>query len=138
MITETPDVTIAVLEFRPYWGPELKRQFANTPFGIRECRSVSGVDDVVCDFHPVLLIIDLEIGIEDCLGWLGQRFPADSRRFPIIVCGSPASLEFEWLLRELGVAEFLPDVIPGDQFARLCRWQLGLQPNGSSSLPSYR
>jgi hypothetical protein len=46
---------------------------------------------------------------------------------PIIACGSASTTELEWRLRETGVTAFLPEVIPGDEFARLCRRQLGLR-----------
>ena len=58
--------------------------------------------------------------------WLSADVTRQIRRCPIIACGSAATMELEWLLREMGVTAFLPDVIPGSAFARLCRRQLGL------------
>lgn len=131
MSTDKPDATIAVFERHSYWGPELKRQFGNTPFVIRECRSVSDLEQLVSEFKPALLVLDLDAGIEDCLAWLSRQFDRRPRCISVVACGSPTTSALEWSLRELGVSVFLPDVIPGDQFARICRWQVGLQSKAS-------
>lgn len=132
MITDKPDATIAVFERHPYWGPELKRQFENAPINIRECRSVSDLQHLISAFTPILLVVDLEAGTEDCISWLSSRFGQHSRGIPVVACGSSATSALEWSLRELGVSVFLPEVISGEEFARICRWQIGLQ---SKALP---
>ena len=126
MTLSSPDAMIAVYEVRPYWGPELQRQFADTPVVIRECRSLCDLLPSVQGFRFVLLVVDLEPAIEKVLDWLISEFKVDRHRWPIIACGSIETLDLEWSLREAGVTAFLPDVISGESFARLCRKQLGI------------
>lgn len=122
-----PQSIIAVFELRPYWGPELQRQFEHTCIGVRECRSLTDLFPSVADIEPALLVIDLDADVEGCLKWLVSDAGSQTKNYPIIACGSTATLDLEWTIREMGVTAFLPDVIPGDDFARLCRRQLGLR-----------
>lgn len=123
----TAEIVIAIFERLPYWGPELQRQFLDRPVEIRECRSVSDLRHVTNGYSRVLLVIDFAAAPSDCLTWLGT-YQQESQPWPLIVCGSPESAELEWRLRDAGVTAFLPDMISGDQFARLCRRLLGLKP----------
>ncbi len=124
---QTPESVIAVFELRPYWGPELQRQFEHTLIAVRECRCLADLLLSVNEFESALIVIDFDAAPDDCLKWLGSNIETRSRRVPIIACGSAATKELEWVIREFGVTAFLPDVIPGDEFARLCRRQLGLR-----------
>lgn len=126
MSINAPSAVIAVFESRPYWGPELQRQFIQMPVVIRECRTTKDLLPSISGFPSALLVIDLDAGLEDCLAWLGSDLMISADSYPIVACGTDATAELEWLLRDAGVTAFLPDVIPGDDFARLCRRQLGL------------
>jgi len=126
MSANSPESIVAVFERRPYWGPELQRQFDRNRVTICECRAVGDLLPSITGFGAALLVIDLDSALTDCLTWLGANRMNNSNRCPIIACGSAETVELEWLLREAGVTAFLPDVVPGDEFARLCRWQLGL------------
>jgi len=120
------DSIVAVFERQPCRGPELQRQFDRTRITVRECRSVSDLLPSISGFESALLVIDFDAAMLDCLNWLGSGEVNRSRHCPIIACGSADTMDLEWLLREAGITAFLPDVISGDEFARLCRSQLGL------------
>lgn len=124
--TKSPDAVIAVFERQPYWGPELQRQFSDASIRVRECRSLSDLPSAVEGFAARLFVIDIQADPPGCLAWLGSLRRDASCDCPIIACGAPDQTELEWILREAGVSAFLCDVIPGDDFARLCRRQLGI------------
>ena len=126
MSVKSQECVIAVFEKRPYWGPELQRQFAQASIVIRECRTVGDLLPAIAGFETALMVMDLDSGLGDCLDWLGTNTVKDGIHCPIIACGSAATANLEWRLREIGVTAFLPDVISGNDFARLCRRQLGL------------
>ena len=124
MSINSPDAVIAVFELQPYWGPELQRQFQSSNIVVTECRSVNDLLPIVEGFSKALIVIDLDAAIADCLSWLGTVVAKHPVRIPIIAIGSVATAELEWRLREAGVTAFLPELIAGPDFARLCRRQL--------------
>ena len=121
MPINSPDAVIAVFELKPYWGPELQRQFQSDNMAITECRSVGDLFPIVDGFSKALIVVDLDASIENCLAWLGSEASKHPVRVPIIAIGSATTAELEWRLREAGVTAFLPDLIAGPDFARLCR-----------------
>ena len=121
MSINSPDAVIAVFELQPYWGPELQRQFQAVNVAVTECRSVGDLFPIVDGFSKALIVIDLDAAIADCLTWLGTEVAKHSVRVPIIAIGSAVTAELEWRLREAGVTAFLPELIAGNDFARLCR-----------------
>ena len=137
MSARSPESIIAVFELRPYWGPELQRQFENASLAVCECRAVTDLFPSIGDFESALLVIDFNAAPDDCLKWLGSDVRSHPRRYPIIACGSAATMELEWIIREMGVTAFLPDVIPGDDFARLCRRQLSACGDDFTSSESH-
>jgi hypothetical protein len=136
----SPDTIIAVFELRPFWGPELQRQFGHSSIVIRECRAVNDLLPSTDGFEKALIVIDLDSAIENCIKWLGVDVKQHLHQWPIIACGSAATADFEWPLREAGVTAFLPEIISGDAFAKLCRRQLGANRREESvqSLPAKR
>ncbi len=125
MSTNSSDPVIAVFEPRPYWGPELQRQLKHTSIVVRECRAVSDLMPAIDGCQSALLVIDLDAALVDCLAWLGSEARSEPVRRPIIACGSTTTAELEWLLRDAGVTSFLPDLVNGEELARLCCRQLG-------------
>ena len=117
---------IAIFESRPYWGPELQRQFEHTNVTLREFRSVGDLSVSIVGFGTSLIVLDLDAALVDCVKWLGSGNSEQLLRLPIIAIGSSATAELEWLLREAGVTVFLPDMITGEELAKLCRRQLGI------------
>lgn len=115
------DSIIAVYEPRPYWGPELQRQFLGSSIAIREYRALNDLIPSIAPFPRAILVIDFHEMLHDCLSWLTANFRNPLLDCPKIACGSKESDDLEWFVRDLGVTAFLPDVIPGDDFAHLCR-----------------
>ena len=124
MSIKSPDAVIAVFELHPYWGPELQRQFQSDSVAVIECRSVRDLFPIVEGFSKGLIVIDLDAAIMDCLDWLGNEVAKHPVPVPIIAVGSATTADLEWRLREAGVTAFLPELIAGNEFARLCRRQL--------------
>lgn len=121
MSINSPDAVIAVFELLPYWGPELQRQFQSDNVAVTECRSVGDLFPIVDSFSNPLIVIDLDAAITDCLDWLGTEVAKHPVRVPIIAIGSASTADLEWRLREAGVTAFLPELMAGSDFARLCR-----------------
>jgi len=126
MPLNSPTSIISVFETRPYWGPELQRQFPQPTVVIRECRSLADLLPSIEGFAKSVLLIDLAAGLEACLEWFTTKSPLRPGSCSIIACGSPETAELEWILRDAGVTAFLPDIVPGTTLGRLCRLQLGL------------
>ena len=124
MSINSPDAVIAVFELEPYWGPELQRQFHSANVAVAECRSFDDIFPIVDGFSKAIIVIDLDTSIADCLAWLGTEVAKHPIHIPIIAIGSAATADLEWRLREAGVTAFLPEMIAGPDFARLCRRQL--------------
>jgi hypothetical protein len=133
LMTNSIDAAIAVFERRPYWGPELQRQFERIPVTICECRVVEDLLPSIHEFRTALMVVDLDAAIVECLSWFGTMATSHAACYPIIACGSADTANMEWLLRDAGVTAFLPEAISGDDMARLCRRQLGLSKPGVAS-----
>ena len=121
------DIVIAVFESRPFWGPELQRQFQQSAIVVRECRALGDLVPLTEDSNSGLFVIDLEGDAMKCLAWLSTSWRRLPDRWPVIAIGSIATKKAEWTLREAGVTAYLQDFPNGDDFARLCRKQLGLR-----------
>lgn len=109
--------TIAVCEPQPYWTPLLQRDFASSSYVVRSCRAPRELPGLIGS-SPGVVICDVSAQPADFLNWFATPV---SRRWPIIVCGSPRVAELEPVYRELGVRSFLPDLIPIEELAQLCR-----------------
>ena len=126
MSAESHDNAIAVFEIRPYWGPELKRQFVNYDLVVLECRSVIDLNPILDRFDCSLVVLDLDAALVDCLQWLDALAIKHSTQHSIIGIGSSDCFELEWILRDAGIVALVPNTIAGDDVARLCRRQFGL------------
>jgi DNA-binding NtrC family response regulator len=115
---------VVVFEKRPRWTPELERRFAGDNVRVRACRSTADID-VLLDAETAtatVLVFDLASAAIECLHYLGRTF--DRRRsVPVIVIGAGENAELEWLTREAGAIEFLPEHLGGRDLARICRRQ---------------
>lgn len=121
---------IAVCEQRPYWGPELLRQYAQEP-AVRIVRvqlprelptSVPGqLPSSQLPRNQLIVLIDLELHETESLQWVGRW----ARTIPTIVCGLAEHAELEWSFREFGVLHFTAEPLPPVVLMRLCRrvWQ---------------
>ena len=118
---------VYVFESRPYWTPELQRQFQKEDLRVRACSSIVDVRrhlDSHAETNPntkQIVVLDLDAGSAECLQFLGRR--NRSWNSDVIVVGSPTTLELEWSIRELGAFGFVPHDIGGDELARICRRQ---------------
>lgn len=121
MTRNGPQHAILVFERRPFFGPELQRQFLHTAVSVRECRSFADVTDEADRFDGVVFVIDFDAALADCINWLETRCRKMVPRWPIIVCASSRSAGLEWIVREAGATEFRTNHIPGDELAHLCR-----------------
>jgi hypothetical protein len=99
---------------RPWWAPELQRQFRGGPIAVRGCRSAEEA------LQADLAVLQLAASHADVLHSLGQRMAAGSGRGVIIVA-TPELSRFEWDVRQLGVDTFVSERIAGEDMARLCR-----------------
>ena len=126
-MASSAELVIAVFESRPFWGPELLRQFQQSSITVRECRALRDLAALTEDSRSGLFVIDLEDDALKCLGWLSSTWRRLPDRWPVIAIGSAAIADAEWTLREAGVTAYLPDFVSGDEFAKLCRKQLGVR-----------
>jgi hypothetical protein len=110
---------VVVFEKSPYWGPELKRQFAECNSRVRECRSLSDLQPSAAELSPSLMLIVLDAAPAECLAWIGRQLRL-SIRTPVIVVASAEFAELEWPLREAGIIGFVHDEIPGHRLAQFC------------------
>lgn len=120
------ETAIIVYETNPFWGPELQRQFFNSPIAICECRAIVDLAQIAEPFRSGLFVVDLAADLAGTIHWLRQTQRTRTNRWPVIAIGSAETLTMEWNLREAGVTAYLPDFVGGDEFAKLCRRQLGL------------
>ncbi len=116
---------VAVYEKRPYWGPELQRQFVARNVLVRECRSLSDLVPATNGFTSSLILLDLDSAPADCLAWLSLQFHEPLRR-PVVACASNDLADLEWTVREAGAIGFVGDDAAGRELARLCLRQLRL------------
>jgi hypothetical protein len=124
-IMTQPTSCIAVFERRPYWGPELLRQFFARNIQIRECRALSDLVPATNDFATAAILLDFASAPVDCLLWLGRQF-REPLRLPVIACASTELADLEWTIREAGAIAFVGDEVSGRELARLCLRQLRL------------
>ena len=126
--------TIAVLERRAWWTPELQRQFASERVEVRSGRSFRDVPGLVSSGARVL-IVDLELSPAECLQWLGRR-PGAAAQAAVVVIGTERTAELEWPVRELGATGFVLETIPGHELAHFCRKLLRLHSNTTTTIKS--
>jgi hypothetical protein len=110
----SPIGSVAVFEERPWWAPELQRQFRDEPVAVRGCRSAA--DALRAD----VVVLQLGAAPADVLHSLARQMTAGSDRGVIIVAESGLS-DLEWGVRELGADAFVGEQIAGEDLARLCR-----------------
>ncbi|HET6422102.1 MAG TPA: hypothetical protein VFG20_00370 [Planctomycetaceae bacterium] len=114
--------TILVCEPRSFWAPALQREFEQSAFFVRGCRSLRDLPGLM-DLPRGIVVCDVTVQPAEFLNWFAT--PA-SRRWPSLVCASPATAELEPVFRELGVRSFQTDFIAPRELARICRRWLGL------------
>jgi hypothetical protein len=109
--------SVAVFEERPWWAPELQRQFRDEPIAVRGCRSAA--DALRAD----VAVLQLSAAPADVLHSLGRLTAAGIDRGLVVMATSDLA-DLEWGVRELGVDAFVTEQIAGEDLARLCRRQL--------------
>lgn len=114
---------ILVYEKRPYWGPELKRQFLGDEIRVRAIRSLDVVESLLSTAPGSILVMDLRTGASECLQFVVR---VAETAFPVqtVLIGFPGTENLEWVVRELGSDHFELESIRGEELARLCRRQL--------------
>lgn len=120
-----PAACVAVFEKRPYWGPELQRQFVARNVLVRECRTLNDLVPAANDFAAAVILLDMDSAPVECLSWLGLQLRESLRR-PVIACASTDLADLEWTVRETGAIAFVGDEASGGELARLCLRQLRL------------
>jgi DNA-binding response OmpR family regulator len=115
----TSNSMIAVLETRPRWVPELQRQLLHDRIPLRAFRSVSSLLESCAELNgPSTVIIDLEIGMPDCLRLLSGLEESDRT---IIAIGTSKTDVLEPSLRELGVTSYFQRPVSTKLLAARCR-----------------
>ncbi len=110
-------LSLAILEKRSRWVPELKRRFLGTPITVRgysTARELAGGDYIGV---ALLVLDDLEEACLDLLFRLGRRMLPPC----MVVVGSKQNADLEWSIRELGATAFVMTDIPSDEMVDLCR-----------------
>ena len=105
---------VAVFEQRPWWAPELQRQFGDAPVTVRGCRSAADA------LHADVAVLQFDPAPADVLPALG-RIAASGVDRGVIIVASPEWLDLEWTLRELGVDAIVDEQIGGADLAALLR-----------------
>lgn len=113
-----PEACLAIFERQPYWGPELKRQFADHPILVRECRVLRDLMPAVHDFSKSVFLIVMDDAPAECLAWLTEQCISDNP-IPRIVVASPEFHPLEWPVREAG-GIFLDDESSRTDVGRQC------------------
>lgn len=111
------DRQIAVCEARPWWTPELQRQFRGTGVSIRWSSTPA---EILAARTPDLALFHLDHRPGDVLASL-PRLRERGDACPVIVIASARLRHLEWGVRELGAASFVADDVRGDDLARMCR-----------------
>jgi hypothetical protein len=111
--------TVAVLETAPYWAPELQRALVDDGIRVWACRSFDDVDTATQEHPANLALVDFTADAPGCLLWLAHRQPQPGRAPVLLVAGGEGPAE--WVLRELGVAGWLPSGQPTADVADICR-----------------
>lgn len=119
-LSRDPADGVVVFERDPYWGPELKRQFAGDWVVVRECRSLNEIHAVAADLEHVVILAVIDAAPAEILNWL-ERPAITMSRAGLIVISSPDWAELEWPIREAGAMAFMSDETPGVRVAHWCR-----------------
>jgi hypothetical protein len=109
-----PLASVAVFERRPWWTPELQRQFRDEPVAVRGCRSAA--DALRAD----VAVLQLGAAPADVLHSIARRMTAGCVQGVVVVTKSELS-DLEWGVRELGADAFVGEQVAGEDLARLCR-----------------
>ena len=126
-MSNSVEMVIALLEAKPRWGPELQRQFLRSAIEIRECRTIDDLFRTPIQAPAGLFLVDLDSFIEDLLAEFTSKQGRNSAPWPVVGIASESLAPFEWILRDAGLAEFLPSTMTGEELSRVCRRQLGLK-----------
>ena len=113
---------VIVVELRPRWTPELRRQFAGKNVRVRQCVRFVDLKQVNVTDDFCVLVLDFDAAPADCLRFLSHEV-CGPRRLRTIVIGSADAAPLEWTIRDLGALDFLAGPPRGDELARLCRRQ---------------
>lgn len=116
---QTATAAVLVYESQPFWAPALQRAFADEPVYVWGCDRLNTLDEALRRWPRAVIVAD---GVTDPAGlltWLAKNPARNS--VTIAVCGSASSASFEPLFREVGVASYLPDLIPIGELASRCR-----------------
>lgn len=115
---------IIVLERRPRWEAELKRNVSDPQVRIRGCRTAVDALELLSSMIGSVLVIDLEAGPGEALR-LTETADRRALTAGILIIASAAEAELEWPFRELGAKDFLFESLRGNNLARLCLrpWQ---------------
>ena len=113
---------VIVVEPRPRWTPELRRQFAGQDVRVRQRVRIVDLKQASVSDGFCVLVLDFDAAPADCLRFLGREV-CSPRRLATIVIGSTAAAPLEWTIRDLGALDFFAGPPRGDELARLCRRQ---------------
>ena len=113
---------VIVVEQRPRWTPELRRQFVGRNVRVRQRIRIVDLKQVNITDDFCVLVLDFDAAPADCLQFLGRE-ACSLRRVTTIVIGSADAASLEWTIRDLGALAFLARAPRGDELARLCRRQ---------------
>ncbi len=116
--------TVIVLEVRPRWVPELKRQFQSRGIVVRGARSPAEACEMLAGAARGLLIVELD-AIRDHPADALQSGLAAAGAVPVIVIASRGSADLEWAVRELGAFDVLSEETSGETLAAVCMKQWG-------------
>lgn len=126
-MSNSTEAVIAVLELKPRWAPELQRQFLQSSVEVRECRTVKDLLRELDGIPTGLRIVDLDPFVEELVNAFTTRKFSQLTQLPTIGIASPSLDHLEWILRDAGLSEFLPNTVTGDELNRICRRQLALK-----------
>ena len=144
------DREILIFEPKPFWTPEMQRQFDRTDISASLCSSTANILQKLNSASAQVIILPLEHSATDCLNLMRRLFaqevyqtiPAEASSTTtapttsapsaatatlqfvtphIIVLASQAMAELECPFRELGAGAFVIGHITGTDLASLCR-----------------
>ncbi|MBS0261239.1 MAG: hypothetical protein JSS02_04725 [Planctomycetes bacterium] len=115
---------LIVYEKSPRWESELKRRFGVHDILIRPCRSAADVLALCRQAPGSVIVADFDVGPADVLRLLESLVRRRARVYPVVI-GSAETAELEWPARDLGAVAFLPNRLPGERLAQVCRRILG-------------
>ncbi|WP_166825519.1 response regulator [Thalassoroseus pseudoceratinae] len=126
--------TLIVFEKKPWWLPELQRQFLVEDVRIRSCSRLQDLPQLTkpnssMPVSPPVVILNLDDQPANCLQFLGQYASRPTWDCPVLVIASTAFRELELPIRELGATEFLLKPLAGDRLGQWCRRQLRASTN---------